>query len=111
MAKIVTVEIKFFARCASIALAGLTSNAASMPELRQDFAQQLSTEAYQVLCGDGVRVAINQAFLNDGWQESVETIPAGAEVAFLPPVTGAKLSITKIKIQTEDFDFGTLFPN
>lgn len=89
MAKIVTVEIKFFASLRErIALAALTSNAATMPELRQDLVSQLSAEAYQVLCGDGVRVAINQAFLSEDWQESDESIPAGAEVAFLPPVTG-----------------------
>ena len=49
---------------------------------------QLSAEAYQVLCGDGVRVAINQAFLIEDWQQSDEST-AGAEVAFLPPVTGS----------------------
>jgi molybdopterin converting factor small subunit len=59
-----------------------------MPELRQDLASQLSTQAYYVLCGDGVRVAINQVFTTDDWQQSEAAIPADAEVAFLPPVTG-----------------------
>ncbi len=89
MAKIVTIEVKFFASLRErIALGSLTSNAASMPELRQDLASQLSTQAYYVLCGDGVRVAINQVFTTDDWQQSEAAIPAGAEVAFLPPVTG-----------------------
>ena len=89
MAKIVTIEVKYFASLRErIALGSLTSNAASMPELRQDLASQLSTQAYYVLCGDGVRVAINQVFTTDDWQQSEAAIPAGAEVAFLPPVTG-----------------------
>ena len=89
MAETVTIEVKFLASLRErIAVGSLTSCAASMPELRQDLVSQLSVEAYQVLCGDGVRVAINQTFINDGWQDSAETIPAGAEVAFLPPVTG-----------------------
>jgi molybdopterin synthase sulfur carrier subunit len=89
VAKIVTIEVKFFASLRErIALGSLTSNAASMPELRQDLASQLSTQAYYVLCGDGVRVAINQVFTTDDWQQSEAAIPAGAEVAFLPPVTG-----------------------
>ncbi|NCF76833.1 MAG: molybdopterin synthase sulfur carrier subunit [Proteobacteria bacterium] len=84
-----TIEVKFFASLRErIALGSLTSNAASMPELRQDLASQLSTQAYYVLCGDGVRVAINQVFTTDDWQQSEAAIPAGAEVAFLPPVTG-----------------------
>ena len=89
MAKIVTIEVKFFASLRErIALGSLTSNAASMPELRQDLASQLSTPAYYVLCGDGVREAINQVFTTDDWQQSEAAIPAGPEVAFLPPVTG-----------------------
>jgi molybdopterin converting factor small subunit len=89
VAKIVTIEVKFFASLRErIALGSLTSNAASMPELRQDLASQLSTQAYYVLCGDGVRVAINQVFTTDDWQQSEAAIPADAEVAFLPPVTG-----------------------
>lgn len=84
-----TVEVRFFASLRErIALGALTSSAASMPALRRDLASQLSGQAYQVLCGDGVRVAINQTFTTDDWQRSEAAIPDGAEVAFLPPVTG-----------------------
>jgi molybdopterin synthase sulfur carrier subunit len=89
VAQIVMVEVKFFASLRErIALGSLASSASSLPELRRDLASQLSPEAYQVLCGDGVRVAINQVFTDDDWQHSTAAIPAGAEVAFLPPVTG-----------------------
>ena len=62
MAKIVTVENKFFGLLRErIALAGLTSNAASMPELVAGLAQQLSTEAHRGAVR-GRCSAINQAF-------------------------------------------------
>ena len=104
------VEVKFFASLRErIALGSLASSASSLPELRRDLASQLSPEAYQVLCGDGVRVAINQVFTDDDWQHSTAAIPAGAEVAFLPPVTGGNLLESIIKIQSEDFDFAEYY--
>lgn len=66
----------------------LSLNAASLPELRDALAQQLSDSAQQALWADGVRLAINQQFLSSDWRTCSEDIDPGAEIAFLPPVTG-----------------------
>ena len=43
----------------------------------------LSAGAYAAICGENVRVAINQELV-----DGVKSVSAGDEIAFLPPVTG-----------------------
>ena len=62
--------------------------AGNVAELRDALAAQLSDDAKLALWADGVRLAINQQFLASDWRTSSEDISLGAEIAFLPPVTG-----------------------
>ena len=61
-----------------------------------------------MLCGDGVRVAINQVFTDDDWQHSTAAILPVLK-RLLPPVTGGNLLESIIKIQAEDFDFAEYY--
>lgn len=84
-----TVRIKFFASLRESVGADLMAlEISSMAALREALSAELSSRAYAALCADGVRLAINQKFIDDHWQHSSLELPAGAEVAFLPPVTG-----------------------
>lgn len=84
-----TVQVKFFASLRESVGADLMSlEVGSVAALRETLSAELSSTAYATLCADGVRLAINQKFTTDDWQHSRLELPAGAEVAFLPPVTG-----------------------
>lgn len=81
--------VKFFASLREdTGLASLTVAAASIPELRQALHEHLPEAARQALWADGVRLAINQQFTSSDWRVLEDDIPADAEIAFLPPVTG-----------------------
>lgn len=84
-----TVHVKFFASLReTVGLEGLTIETHNLAGLRESLATTLSADAFGALCADGVRLAVDQVFFSDDWQNSEADLPMGAEVAFLPPVTG-----------------------
>ena len=83
------VAVKFFASLREdVGHDQLALVAGNVTELRDSLAAQLSDDAKLALWADGVRLAINQQFLASDWRTSSEDISLGAEIAFLPPVTG-----------------------
>lgn len=83
------VAVKFFASLREdVGHDQLALVAGNVDELRDALAAQLSDDAKLALWADGVRLAINQQFLASDWRTSSEDISLGAEIAFLPPVTG-----------------------
>jgi molybdopterin converting factor small subunit len=59
-----------------------------MKGLREQLQASLSSESAAVLYADGVQIAINQKLIAENWRCDDFEIPPGAEVAFLPRVTG-----------------------
>ncbi len=55
----------------------------SFERLMAELRNELSVPAYEAICAEHVRVAINQELV-----DAVGSIGPGDEVAFLPPVTG-----------------------
>ncbi len=82
-------QIKFFASLReSVGIETLTAEASSMKGLREQLQALLSSESSAVLYADGVQVAINQKLISENWRSDDFEIPPGAEIAFLPRVTG-----------------------
>ena len=84
-----TLQIKFFASLReSVGIETLTAEASSMKGLREQLQTSLSSESASVLYADGVQIAINRKLIAENWRCDDFEIPPGAEVAFLPRVTG-----------------------
>ena len=84
-----TLQIKFFASLReSVGIETLTAEASSMKGLREQLQASLSSESAAVLYADGVQIAINRKLIGENWRCDDFEIPPGAEVAFLPRVTG-----------------------
>ena len=84
-----TLQIKFFASLReSVGKETLTAEASSMRGLREQLQASLSRESAAELYADGVQIAINQKLIAENWRCDDFEISPGAEVAFLPRVTG-----------------------
>ena len=84
-----TLQIKFFASLReSVGTETLAAEANSMKGLRDQLQASLSSESAALLYADGVQIAINQKLITENWRCDDFEIPPGAEVAFLPRVTG-----------------------
>ena len=84
-----TLQIKFFASLReSVGIETLTAEASSRKGLREQLQASLSRESAAVLYADGVQIAINRKLIAENWRCDDFEIPPGAEVAFLPRVTG-----------------------
>lgn len=83
MAKI---TIRYFASIREAVGAGseaLDTSAATLGQLRDELIARGEPYATALARGRAVRMALNQALSDDA-----AAVPAGAEVAFFPPVTG-----------------------
>ena len=84
-----SLQVKFFASLREeVGLAGLTIEAATMATLRGRLSESLSKDSVTALFADGVQMAINQKLVSEDWRRNDFDLPADAEVAFLPRVTG-----------------------
>ena len=84
-----TLQIKFFASLReSVGIETLIAQASSMNGLREQLQTLLSSESTAALYADGVQIAINQKLIAKNWRLDDFEIPPGAEIAFLPRVTG-----------------------
>ena len=78
------VKVVFFASLRDVVgVSEMQTQARDLPALMKVLKEKLSTEAYEALVAENVRVAVNQTLL-------AETLDFAEndEVAFLPPVTG-----------------------
>lgn len=84
-----SLQVKFFASLREeIGMAALTIEATSMAALRRQLNASLSKDCVATLFADGVQMAINQKLVSENWRCDDFEMPADAEVAFLPRVTG-----------------------
>lgn len=82
-------EVHFFASLRErVGTARLSATADSLSEVHATLIQQLGTDRVAHLLAPNVRVAVNQQLIEGDWHSDLQPLPAGAEVAFLPPVTG-----------------------
>ena len=85
----VTIQVKFFASLReSVGLNVLDLDVDCTTALRHGLSIHLQPIALEALYADGVQLAINQELIGDDWRKADFSIPAGAEVAFLPRITG-----------------------
>lgn len=83
------ITVKFFASLREdIGCASLNVPAQTLAQLRSTLSEQLGEGAQQALWADGVRMAVNQQFLESDWRTASLAIEGNTEIAFLPPVTG-----------------------
>lgn len=71
-----------YSRC-EFALPSSTEPDIGLESLMVELRSRLGADAYAALEAENIRIAVNQELVN-----SVVTLKAGDEVAFLPPVTG-----------------------
>jgi sulfur-carrier protein len=82
----ITVQLRYFASLREALGAADTlavPAGCTVAQLRQLLVQRSPAHAAVLAAGRAVRCAVNQAMADDG-----AVLPAGAEVAFFPPVTG-----------------------
>jgi molybdopterin synthase sulfur carrier subunit len=81
-----SIQIRFFAairEAVGIPSLTLDTQAATVGELRDELIGRGGVWAEALARGKSVRASVNQAMAEDA-----SPLPAGAEVAFFPPVTG-----------------------